>query len=205
MKSMKIISVDPPLILASKSPRRSEILNNAGIPFMVEGGNFDESLFPYESEKTNNPGEYACELARQKAFEVARKRTYGLVLGVDTIVHINGQVLGKPVDDKDALRMLLLLSGRWHEVISGMAIVNVLSGTVISCFETTRVLFKDMNYKEMEAYIRTGEPEGKAGAYAIQGIGALFVKKVEGCFLNVVGLPVDKLVSMIKEAGGLII
>jgi len=134
-----------------------------------------------------------------KAMDVAEKVKEGLVLGADTIVVLDDTIFGKPKDDNDALKMLKGLNGREHLVITGIALVNACNGQVKSGYEVTRVLFDTLADSELIAYINSGEPEGKAGAYAIQGMGALLVKELKGCYFNVVGLPIVLLKSLLRD------
>jgi septum formation protein len=170
------------LILASQSPRRAEILRQAGIPFTVRAASVDES--PLAGEK---PEDYVQRLAECKALAVAADPDE-TVLGADTTVVIDGRMLAKPEDERDARRMLELLSGRRHEVLTGISIRRGLS--VIRDWATTSVWFAPMSDREIEAYIGSGEPMDKAGGYAIQGLASKFIEKIEGCYFNVVGLPV---------------
>jgi septum formation protein len=173
------------LILASRSPRRAEILTAAGWPFETAPADIDESVHPGE-----HPITYVERLALSKAQAVASTLTDGLVLGADTTVVINGEILGQPLDDGDARRMLKLLSGNWHEVLTGVALVRAgAKGNALVRHETTRVLFAEMSEEEIAWYIATGETRGKAGAYGIQRHAALFVKEIEGDYFNIVGLP----------------
>ena len=185
------------IILASSSPRRRELLSQAGIPFMVKPGEVDEE----KVELSGTPEQKAEHLAYIKAMDVAKNVDKGLVLGADTIVVCDGEIFGKPVDEKDARRMLESLSGREHFVITGIALVDATSGVVKKGHETTKVKFSSLTVDEIQAYIQTGEPFGKAGAYAVQGRGALLVDGLNGCYSNVVGLPLKKLDNMLKEFG----
>src|ERR671912_3040228 len=151
------------LVLASGSPRRAEILERAGWPHEVLVAGVDESVHPHE-----DPATYVQRLARSKAEAVAQRLEAGLVLGADTTVVIAGQILGQPQDDADARRMLNLLNGKWHEVLTGVALVRV-GGETRVAYETTRVRFAEMSESEIEWYVSTREPFGKAGAYGIQG------------------------------------
>jgi septum formation protein len=144
------------------------------------------------------PVEYVQRLALEKAQAVATSLESGLVLGADTTVVVEGNLLGQPVDNDDARRMLRLLSGGWHEVLTGVAIVRVAGRTRVE-YERTRVRFAEMSEAEIDWYISTGEPKGKAGAYAVQGCAALFIDKLEGDYFNVVGLPVRLVFEMVKE------
>ena len=173
------------LVLASASPRRAEILRAVGWPHEVQPADVDESR--REGER---PGEYVERLAREKAARVAGTRLFGLVLGADTVVVADGEILGKPRDDEDARRMLRLLGGRWHEVLTGVAFVRAEDSRTEVAHVRTRVRFCRMTEGEINWYVATGEPADKAGAYAVQGQAALFVKGIEGDYWNVVGLPV---------------
>jgi len=174
-----------PLVLASGSPRRSEILRAVGWPFEASPADVDETLREGES-----PVAYVERLARAKAETVARSRLFGLVLGADTTVVVDGQVVGKPTDEEDARRMLRLLSERWHEVLTGVALVRAESGRVLVAHERTRVRFAATSEEEIDWHVRTGDVLDKAGAYAVQGRAALFIRGIEGDYWNVVGLPV---------------
>jgi septum formation protein len=173
------------LVLASASPRRAEILRAVGWEFEAAAANIDESQRANESAR-----DYVERLAREKAGTVASARLFGLVLGADTVVVVDGAILGKPRDDDDARRMLRLLRGRWHEVLTGVALVRAEDGRTAVAREETRVRFAEMSDDEIEWYVATGETADKAGAYAVQGRAALFVEGIEGDYWNVVGLPV---------------
>jgi septum formation protein len=185
------------IILASSSPRRRELLSQAGIPFVVMPGEVDED----KVELSGTPAQKAEHLAYVKALDVARNVKKGLVLGADTIVVSDGEIFGKPADETDARRMLESLSGKEHLVITGVALIDAGNGVVRKGFETTRVRFSKLTSQEIQAYINTGEPYGKAGAYAVQGRGALLVESLNGCYSNVVGLPLKKVAGMLKELG----
>lgn len=172
------------LILASSSPRRKEILDAAGWPYEAIVAGVDESIEPSET-----PAAYVQRLARSKAEAVAAQLESGLVLGADTTVVIHNHILGQPVDDEDARRMLNLLNGKWHEVLTGVAVVRVGGETRVD-YETTRVRFAEMTDEEIGWYISTGEARGKAGAYGIQGAAGLFIEKIQGDYFNIVGLPI---------------
>ena len=169
------------LVLASQSPRRSEILRQAGIPFLVRVGAVDET--PLEGEK---PEDYVVRLAELKALSVPAGPDE-TVLGADTTVVIDGEMLGKPADDADARRMLERLSGRQHQVITGICLKRGVE--VVRDRAVTKVWFAPMSVREIEEYVSSGEPMDKAGAYAIQGLASKFVEKIDGCYFNVVGLP----------------
>lgn len=174
------------LVLASKSPRRAEILRAVGWPFEAIAANIDETRIASEDAVS-----YVQRLAITKAEAVAKKVAEGLVLGADTVVLIEGEILGQPRDDHDARQMLRLLSGRWHEVITGVSLVRAgqTAGALVD-HETTRVLFGRMSVDEIDWYVATGEPRDKAGAYAIQGRGGLFIEEIQGDYFNIVGLPI---------------
>lgn len=171
------------LILASKSLRRAEILTAVGWDFEAIAADIDETRDAAEDAAT-----YVTRLARAKAETLAGKFPARLVLGADTVVVIDGEILGQPRDYDDARRMLQLLSGKWHEVLTGVALMR--TADVVLDYETTRVRFAEMSAEEIDWYIATGEPRGKAGAYGIQGSAALFIKEIQGDYFNVVGLPV---------------
>lgn len=185
------------IILASASPRRSELLNQAGLPFTVIPGDVDEE----NAVLTGTPGQKAEQLARMKASDVVKKVDKGLVLGADTIVVYENEIFGKPADEEDARRMLKRLSGHEHQVITGIAVIDATNGRTETGYEITKVRFSKLTPMEIEAYIKTGEPFDKAGAYAVQGKGALLVDSLNGCYSNVVGLPLRRLSEMLKEFG----
>jgi septum formation protein len=174
-----------PLILASSSPRRSEILTAVGWPFEAQAAHIDETRLDAEA-----PEELVSRLARGKAERVASTRLFGLVLGADTTVVVDGHILEKPRDEEDARRMLRLMSERWHEVLTGVALVSAESGRSATGLERTRVRFAAMSDEEIAWHVETGDVLDKAGAYAIQGRAALFIEAIEGDYWNVVGLPV---------------
>ncbi len=171
------------LILASGSPRRKELLTLAGIPFTIETAEVEETF-----EASWTPAEVVLHLSALKARAVSARHPGRTVLGADTIVALDGEILGKPADREDAFRMLRTLSGRTHEVYTGVCITD---GTKEDrFFERTEVTFFDLTDEEIRAYVATGEPLDKAGAYGIQGRGIVLVKSVTGDFPNVIGLPV---------------
>ena len=184
------------LVLASASPRRAEILERAGWPHEVIVAGIDESLHQHEAAAA-----YVQRLARSKAEAVAQKLKEGLVLGADTTVVIEGQILGQPEDDRDAGRMLRLLNGKWHEVLTGVALVRV-GGESRVDYETTRVRFAEMSESEIDWYISTREPFGKAGAYGIQGKAALFIDEIEGDYFNIMGLPIRLVYELAADFHG---
>ena len=172
------------LMLASGSPRRAEILERAGWPHEIIVAGIDETVLPNEE-----PAAYVQRLARSKAEAVASRLSEGVVLGADTTVVVANQILGQPVDDADARRMLRLLNAKWHDVLTGVAVVRV-GGETRVAYETTRVRFAEMSEKEIDWYIATGEPFGKAGAYGIQGKASLLIEEIEGDYFNIMGLPI---------------
>ncbi|MDT5156132.1 MAG: nucleoside triphosphate pyrophosphatase [Acidobacteriota bacterium] len=174
-----------PLILASSSPRRSEILTAVGWPFETHPAGVDETRLDAEA-----PEDFVRRLAREKAEAVARTRLFGLVLGADTTVLVDDEILEKPRDAQDARRMLRRLSGRWHEVLTGVALVRAETGRVVVDLERTRVRFAETTDEEIEWHVLTGDVLDKAGAYAVQGRAALFIEGIEGDYWNVMGLPV---------------
>ena len=184
----------PPILLASTSPRRRELLLSLGLPFDVRAADVDETLLPGE-----NAFDGAERLARAKAGAAAVGAPETLVVAADTLVVLESVALGKPKDRGDVCRMLAALAGRAHDVVTGVACT--LGGRIVSGRETTRVVLAPMSPAEIEAYAATGEPDDKAGAYAMQGIGGLFVERVEGSPSNVVGLPVRLLYRLARELG----
>ncbi len=182
------------LVLASASPRRQELLRAAGISFEVQPAHIPEEPLSSESAK-----DCAERLAREKAQEVARQRPQDAVLGADTVVVIDNQILGKPTDAADAARMLRMLSGRQHQVITGVSLV--VGGQWAVASAVTRVTFSEISEKEIADYVATGEPMDKAGAYAIQGIASRWIPRIEGDYSNVVGLPVALVWRMLKDSG----
>lgn len=181
------------LVLASKSPRRAEILRAVGWEFEATAADIDETRNASEDAVS-----YVKRLARTKAETVAKKTSLGLVLGADTVVVIGEEILGQPRDDEDARRMLQLLNGQWHEVLTGVALVRGQASQVVD-HEVTRVRFCEMSTDEIDWYVSTGEPRGKAGAYAIQGRGALFIEGIQGDYYNVVGLPVRLVYELLRR------
>lgn len=184
----------PPLLLASTSPRRAEILLTVGWPFTTTVVNIDESRTADEAA----PG-YVERLARDKAEAAATHQPSQLVLGADTVVVVDKGILGKPRDEDDARRMLRLLSGRQHEVLTGIALVNGSTSRAVVAHETTQVVFAAMSEDEIRWYVETGEPMDKAGAYAIQGRGSRFIEGIEGDYYNVMGLPVRLLYTLAQK------
>ena len=183
----------PMLVLASQSPRRSEILRQAGIPFTVRPVEVDET--PLSGER---PRAYVERLALAKAL-AAPAGQQETVLAADTTVTIDGAVLGKPADAADARRMLALLSGKRHDVLTGICLRKG-DSPILDC-ASTAVWFQPLSDEEIGAYVASGEPDGKAGAYAIQGLASKFVERIEGCYFNVMGLPLARLWTSLREFG----
>ena len=180
------------LILASRSPRRCELLTRMGISFETDAADVDES-------SALPAPDTVCLLSRRKAAAVASRHPGRFILGADTLVAVDGQSLGKPADEADAARMLKALSGRDHRVFTGVTVAR--GGRVLSDYEETAVHFRPLTEREIAAYIATGEPMDKAGAYGIQGCASLFVRGIEGDYFNVVGLPLCRLGEMLKQLG----
>jgi septum formation protein len=185
-----------PLILASGSPRRVALLGELHVPFQTVASDEPETIDPHLG-----PDAQAAILAERKARVVASQHETGIVLGADTIVVLAGALLGKPVDDADATRMLRLLSGREHRVVTGIAVVDAGTGSVHTSTVTSIVRFRTLSDREIASYAATGEPRDKAGAYAIQGLGAGLVSALAGCFTNVVGLPLCETARLLRGAG----
>ncbi len=184
------------LILASSSPRRRELLQGLGLPFTVITSDVDET-----TESGLAPAEVVEQLALRKAGAVAEKVEGGIVLGSDTIVVLDGQILGKPVDEEDAFRMLSSLQGREHTVFSGVALIDAATGRSVVAHSATNVQVRPMTEQEIRAYIATGEPMDKAGSYAIQGIGATIVEGIVGDYFTVVGLPLHLTAKLLSRFG----
>jgi septum formation protein len=180
------------VILASGSPRRKQILKELRIPFEACAPRMDETLRPWR-----NP----ARLARMLALEKARSSLVpgALVIGMDTLVVARGKILGKPADAVEAIRMLKSLSGRTHQVITGVALLLGTRSAAGSA--TTRVAFRKLTVSEMEWYVSTGEPMDKAGAYGIQGLARIFITRIDGCYFNVVGFPVDCFQRLLRRLG----
>lgn len=186
--------VEEELVLASRSPRRTRILTMARVPHTVQPSGVEET--PVEG----TPGEIVTHWASAKAAAVARHYSHRPVLGADTMVFRDGVLLGKPEDGKDAIRMLESLSGRWHTVFGGVSLLWKSRGISFSFFEATRVRFRKLTGEEIEAYVSSGEPMDKAGAYGIQGLGCVLVDTVEGSYFNVMGLPVSQFLARFRAS-----
>ncbi len=191
------------IVLASQSPRRSELLKQLGLDFIVKTSDLDES---------NSVGLEASELVMHLAHEKAKivaseiaeesgSSKEFMVIGADTVVVRDGVILGKPEDSDDAFNMLKSLQGRWHEVMTGIAVIDMQNSKFTKGIEVTRVKMKELDDEALRSYINTGEPVDKAGAYGIQGLGAVLVERIEGCYFNVVGLPISKLSDILKNYG----
>lgn len=182
------------LVLASGSPRRRELLSGLGLAFEIIVSEADETV-----EEKVTPAEMVCKLAYRKASAVSNTLQDGIVVGADTIVVLDGNVLGKPADKQNAVRMLRLLQGRTHIVYSGIAVLDAATGKNIIDYRATQVHMRTLTDAEIEAYVETGEPMDKAGSYAIQGIGSTIVDSIEGDYFTVVGLPMELLASMLTS------
>lgn len=184
------------IVLASTSPRRAELLKQIGVEFELATGDVQERPHPDEA-----PADYITRLARAKVIAVARERETGLIIGADTVVVLDGQLLGKPQDEADAERMLRSLSGRWHAVMTGVALYDVATGQEVADFDKTLVRFARLSNQEIEWYVKSGEPMDKAGAYGIQGLGGLLVDEIAGNYYNVVGLPLPLVYRLARRLG----
>ncbi|MGG1664194.1 Maf family protein [Brevibacillus sp. NRS-1366] len=184
------------LILASSSPRRRELLQNLGISFEVMTSDVDET-----TASGLSPEQVVKELSLRKAAAVAQRLTEGIVLGSDTIVVYQGQILGKPVDESDAFRMLSMLQGQEHTVYSGVALLDAATKREEVSYSHTQVKIRPLSETEIESYIATKEPMDKAGSYAIQGIGATIVEGITGDYFTVVGLPLCLTANMLTRFG----
>ncbi|NHM26306.1 septum formation inhibitor Maf [Desulfofundulus sp. TPOSR] len=185
-----------PIYLASSSPRRSMLLEQLGLPFTVVVPEVEE-----EVQEGLPPHQLVETLALRKAGAVAPSISKGLVVAADTVVVWQGKVLGKPADAREAAEMLGLLAGNEHEVFTGVAVMEKPSGRRVVTHERTRVRFRPLTTEEIARYVATGEPLDKAGAYAAQGLGAIFIAGIRGCYFNVVGLPLARLAQVLKEFG----
>ncbi len=179
------------VILASGSPRRRELLGEMGIEFEIDVPDVDETM-------EGAPDEMVKALAERKARAVAEKRSEGLIVAADTLVALDGRALGKPVDDEEAKEMLSSLSGRAHDIFTGVCVMDAASGKCVVEADRTGVRFREISREEIEAYVATGEPRDKAGAYAIQGGAGAFVLEYEGSWTNAIGLPIELLDKMLR-------
>ena len=183
-----------PLILASGSPRRRELLDLMGLTYTVETPDVDESF-------SGRPSETVMEISRRKAAAVAARHSDSIIIAADTLVFADG-ALGKPHTPERAKEMLRSLAGNWHHVYTGITVINTRSGRVLRNVDKTRVHLVPMTEQEIDAYVATGEPLDKAGAYGIQGMGGMFVDRIDGSYSNVVGLPMSMLRIMLAQVGG---
>jgi septum formation protein len=189
-----MIHLSKVLILASASPRRAHLLRQMGLNFTVQPVNIDER------HNGREPVLFATEISSEKALTVAHSRDNAIIIAADTIVVLDGKILGKPRNPEDAQSMLRSLSGRMHEVITGYTIIDRPSDYIIVGHEKTQVWFRKLDPAEIEIYVASGSPMDKAGAYGIQDdFGAVFVKKIDGCYYNVVGLPLTKVYQDLKQ------
>lgn len=190
-----MISTDKPIILASRSPRRVHLMRLLGIPFVIQESDVQEIV-----DNGLTPAEIVRRLSLQKANDVASRVRSGIVIGADTIVVLDGKILGKPSTEEEAVAMLSRLSGRTHSVFTGFALVDAETKKSYIDFERTEVTFRRLSGDEILSYVRSGSPMDKAGAYGIQDdYGAVFVEKIEGCFYNVVGFPLSKFYSALNS------
>lgn len=184
------------ITLASSSPRRKSLLEEAGLTFNICPADIDEDI-----RKGESPREHTIRLAEEKAQVVAKKTNDSWIIGADTIVFIDNRILGKPSDINEARKMLNLLSGRYHMVVTAFCILNVSTGKMIKSVVESKVKIKKLTDIEIEDYLKTGEPLDKAGAYAIQGIGNFMIEEIGGSYTNVVGLPMEELKKALDELG----
>ncbi|MYB66321.1 septum formation inhibitor Maf [Candidatus Poribacteria bacterium] len=185
----------PRLILASASPRRSALLSQIGLTFEIFPSEIEEPL----PNKDLSPEKVTQKLAKLKARAVAERYTEGIIIGADTLVLFKKELLGKPKNREDAKSMLSRLSGKTHRVITGVALIDVKKKTETTWSEVTKVCFRELCADEIDNYIESGEAKDKAGAYGIQGRGAAFVKRIDGCYFNVVGLPLASFVEKLAD------
>lgn len=191
-------TVSDRLILASASPRRSELLRQLGLQFEIVPSNIDESLQAGET-----PAEHVLRLAAAKAAEISTRYPTAWVIGADTIVVINGDILGKPANEREARIMLGKLSGNKHRVFTGVAVMRTLAAVNLSEVVASEVIFKAISAAELNWYVATDEPYDKAGAYAVQGCGAFFIREIHGSYTNVIGLPLCEAVTLLESAGAI--
>ena len=188
------------IILASSSPGRAEVLRDAGIAFEICAPQVDESAHPGESVQA-----MVARLAEAKARVAAKQMGHGkgncIIVGADTAVELNGEIFGKPRNLAHAGEMLAALGGRTHHVLTGIFLIRLPDGATRAAIETTSVTFVPLERNEIEAYLASGEPMDKAGAYAIQGIAGRYISRIEGCYFNVVGLPLAKLYALLRDLG----
>jgi septum formation protein len=186
---------DQTIVLASRSPRRHDIMRGLGFDFEVDAA----SDAAEDGVECDDPFALPEMLAARKCAEVARRRPDRLVIGADTVVILDGEILTKPRDEEEAATFLRRLSGATHTVVTGVALMRVLDGIDRSAAEQTRVTFRELDDDEIASYVATGEGRDKAGSYAAQGLGAALIKSIDGCFYNVVGLPVALLLELLRK------
>jgi septum formation protein len=184
------------IILASASPRREELLKVLGLKFEVDPSDFDEHMHCQLEAH-----EFACAISAEKAERVAKRHPDALIIAADTLIVLHNTLLGKPRDDAEARVMLEMLSGEAHLVITGFTIMDTSDGRTVSRSVETKVYMKKLTSNEIDAYIKSKEPQDKAGAYAIQGLGSVIVERIEGDFFNVIGLPLSALAEALKDFG----
>jgi septum formation protein len=184
------------IILASASPRRKELFGKLGLPFTVEATDYEEDM-----TLKIPPLKLARILSSGKAMAVAKKHRSGVVIGADTFIVHDNRLLGKPKDEREARKMLRKLSGQRVDILTGLTIINIASGKKVSLTDITKVYIKKLSPKEITSYIKSGEPMGKAGAFAIQGLGAVIIKRIEGDFMGAMGLPLYILAKELKKMG----
>ena len=184
------------IILASASPRRKELLEKIGLRFKVEPSNYEEDML-----SGLEPHELAQKISLEKAEAVASKHENAIVIAADTFIVFGGRILGKPHTEKEARKMLKTISGKSHSVITGFSIIDTGTNKTLSKSVETKVYIRKLTLAEIDAYVRSKEPLDKAGAYAIQGLGAVIVERIEGDYFNVIGLPLSALTEALKEFG----
>ena len=189
-------ATEPRIILASASPRRAELLRQIRVEFELLPSQVEERPHPDEA-----PADYIIRIARAKVIAVARQREAGLVIGADTVVVLDGHLIGKPEDEADARRLLRRLAGRWHAVMTGVALIDLETRREVADYDKTLVKFAQLTDTEIEWYANTGEPMDKAGAYGIQGLGGLFIDEIAGNYYNVVGLPIPLVYRLARRLG----
>lgn len=180
------------LILASASPRRAELMARLGLPFDIHPSGVSEEL-----RENLSPAQHVLEIAKRKTEAVAKQTANAIVIGADTVVTINNTILEKPEDDTHAKAMLTQLSGKTHQVLTGLVLTNTDTGQTKSEVATTQVTMRHLSNEDISRYVATGDPLDKAGAYAAQGLSAIFIESISGCFYNVVGLPITLLWNML--------
>ena len=183
------------LVLASASAGRAELLRRTGLSFLVDPSRCDEAT------GIAVPNEHALTLALCKARDVAQRHTQAVVIGADTVIDLDGEILGKPESTSDAERMLSRLAGRFHRLVTGLAVIDSGSGLEYTGVEVTRVHLRSLSEGQIRAYVASGEPMGKSGSYEIQGLGAAIIDRIEGDFSNVVGLPMAHLAQALERFG----